>query len=60
MENNIKDMRIRHKIEIEALQNRCSHEVTKITTSPFEKHIICVDCGKLLRRERGTPVYRVV
>jgi hypothetical protein len=53
LETNIKDMRIRHKAEIETLQNNCSHKTTKTTSSPFETHTICTNCGKLLKRDRG-------
>jgi hypothetical protein len=53
MEDNIKDMRIRHKAEVYELQERqCRHLKEKITESPFEKHTICVNCGKLLKRIR--------
>jgi len=53
MEDNIKEMRIRHKAEIKELQDNCSHWKQKTTTSPWEKHTICEVCGKLLKRERN-------
>ncbi len=52
MENSIKVMRIRHKAEIKDLQERCIHETTKTVVSPFERHTICKNCGKILKRER--------
>ena len=52
MEDNIKDMRIRHNAEIKEMQNKCLHREQKVTESPFERHTICVKCGKLLIRER--------
>jgi uncharacterized paraquat-inducible protein A len=53
MEDNIKDMRERHKTEIKELQNNCNHSKTKTTESAFEKHTLCVRCGKLISRDRN-------
>ena len=51
-EDNIKAMRERHKEEIEQLRNSCPHLYTETLESSFEKREICINCGKLLKRER--------
>jgi hypothetical protein len=52
MENNITDMRKRHREEIVHLQLSCSHRVTKTMVSSFEARIFCQNCGKIINRVR--------
>ena len=49
MEDNLKDMLIRHKQEIAQLQFNCPHKFTRTSTSSFGSYNVCMNCGRRTR-----------
>jgi hypothetical protein len=54
---NIREMRLRHKLEIAALETKCSHLNTEEVQTEFERRTVCVFCGKIIKRNRN--FYRI-